>query len=306
MRKSLKITLILACIILLSGLVIQTLYSLDKNSKNELALVEKDAIIKDLENTIKQLEEKNEIISMEFKDIKFARDEQEKIENKFEWIDSYNWNKLTLTNTNGTTIDITESGIIKHHLYQYLKKSFEFNYYIPTPISKAYTYTFYFDDYSKEITLSNNAFVHGEWARNTFLYDVAEALLPEQDELNDYAYNARQLLLLSKFFSSEKMYNTDNLPIPYAKMRFIILEWMKENTIKIDKLPNNVNNAIINIESSYHGKKAYFKTYTYENIDDVFTEDYYIELSTERNREFYKLVDNPSGSLWNIFSAEIQ
>lgn len=299
MRKSLKVIFILACVTLLLGIIsIQIIYNLNKNSETELILKSKDALIENLESTITDLEE----LQIE----EFQREKEKIIKESFEWIYNYDWNKLTLTNASGTTIDITDSDVIKYHLRMDLMNSFKFEYIKTSPISKAYTYTFYFDDFSKEIILSNRGFVHDIWVcRNTFLYDIAEALLPVQDELDNCVYTAKQLLLDSKFFSLKKDNGEYMYKIPYSQIRYIILQWMPENTLKIDKLPSDVKKVIMNIEGFYRGKKVHLKTYTYDNIDDFYTEDYYIEFSNDLNAAYYKLVDKPNGSLWNIFSSSI-
>ncbi len=315
MRKSLKIIPILGCIILILGIIlIQIIYNFKKNSNAALVLIAKDSKIENLESTIKKLEEKNEFLSKELKTTqlrfenelaskKFQNEKEKIIEDTFEWILDNNWNKVTLTNSSGTTIDITNSDVIKYHFINSgLIRTFKFEFSLISQISKTYTYTFYFDDFTKEVTLSNGGFVHDvSLCRNTYLYDVAEALLPSQDGLNDAIYTAKQMLLDSKFFSYKQESEFEFI-IPYLQIRYLILEWLPKHTIKIDKLPDNVNKPTLNIECFYRGKKAYLKTYIYDNIAD-----YYIELSNDVNTEVYKLIDiEPPISIRNIFSSGIE
>ncbi|QSX06758.1 hypothetical protein JYG23_04745 [Sedimentibacter sp. zth1] len=311
MCKSLKTILVLSCIILILGVMgILILYIFNKDSNDTLIFMSKNTTIENLKSTIKQLEEKNEFLSKElettqlrFKNelaaTKFQNEKEKIIEDTFNWIQNHNWNKVTLTNSSGTTIDITDSDIVKDPFYFNMLRTFEFEYYMTSKISKAYKYTFYFDDFSKEITLSNGGFVHEAYmCKNIYLYNVAEALLPLQDELNNNIYTVKQMLLNSKFFSYKHM-NGNSAIVSYSQIRYIILEILPKDTVKIDKLPDNINEPTINIKCYYQGKKAYLKAYSYNNI-----EDYYIELSYEENKEFYKLIDDETPmSLLNIFSA---
>ena len=292
-------------ILALAIVVIQFLFYYDKN-----------IIIDDLKNTITKLEEKNIIISKELENtqinfnnelsfMEFQREKQKIIEDTFEWMkyqNFYNYKKITLTNASGTTIDITDSYVIKYDfMNNNLPSTFKFEYTKNSMVSKAYTYTFYFEDFKKEITLTNGGYIYDiNMCKNIYLYDAAEALLPLQDELNESVYTAKQLLLISKFFSN------NNSSIPYEQMRYIILEWMPKNTIKINKLPKSVNKSIITIECFYHGKKAYFKTYAYDTTEDIYTEDYYIELTNDINTEYYKLNNKTDITLWNILGSEIK
>lgn len=284
MKKILKIIFILFCIILILGCI-------------SIKIIV-------LKNEIKKQEQNNEVLSKEIENLKsLSKNEidlkEDLIKENFSWIEDYNWNKVTLTNSSGTTIDITESDIIKYHfLNTNILNTFKFDYNINSQISKSYKYVFYFNDFSKEITLSNGGFVHEAlMCKNIYLYNVAEALLPLQDDLD----NVKKILLNSKFFSY-KQKNEFDFVVPYLQMRYIILEWMPKHTVKIENYPN-LKDPTINIECYYYGEKAYFKTYTYNNI-----QNYYIELTYKENRNLYKLINinNESMTLFNILNSSIE
>lgn len=285
MNKRIKILFILiGTLIFISTILFKLFDNYESTIKeNNLIIQNKDNEIVKLKTEKEQLEEDILQLKNTFETETFLIKKQGIVDNYYSWIKDFKWNKVTLSNRSGTILDITDNEIFKMYLPKSYNK-FKYLYMADSPITKSYTYTFYFDNEIKEITLSCEGIIRiPEKCKNMQLYYIAEAFLPIEDSLKKVNYNAKQLLLDSKIYTNE----TNNNAISYFSdlhAKYIILDWIPKNMFEIKKLPPNIETPIYEFVAYYRGEIAYFKLYKYKEILG-----YFMELSHKNESILYEL-----------------
>ncbi len=285
MNKKIRLLIILiGTLIFISTILFKLFDNYESTIKeNNLIIQNKDDEIVKLKTEKKQLEEDILQLKNTFETETFLIKKQGIVDNYYSWIKDFKWNKVTLSNRNGTILDITNNEIFK----MYLPKSyneFKYHYMADSPITKSYTYTFYFDNEIKEITLSCEGIIKiPEKCKNMQLYYIAEAFLPIEDSLKKVNYNAKQLLLDSKIYTNET--NPDDINyFSDLHAKYIILDWIPKNMFEIKKLPTDIEVPIYEFVAYYRGENAYFKLFKYNDVLG-----YFMELSYKNESILYEM-----------------
>jgi len=287
-NKKILIALICTLIfIFISTILFKSFDNFESNrndiKENNLIIQNKDDEIEKLKIEKEQLKEDILQLKNTFETETFLKNKQGIVDNYYSWIKDFKWNKVTLSNRSGTILDITDNEIFKIYLPRSYNE-FKYQYMTDSPITKSYTYTFYFDNEIKEITLSCEGIIKiPEKCKNMQLYYIAESFLPIEDSLKKVTYNTKQLLLDSKIYTNET--NPDDISyFSDLHAKYIILDWIPKNMFEIKKLPTDIESPIYEFVAYYRGENAYFKLFKYNDVLG-----YFIELSYKNESILYEM-----------------
>ena len=245
--------------------------------------------------TINENVEKNELIT--FKD-NLANENMKTIDTDIETIalndfkENYNWlgekkyEKVTLTNQDGFCLDITNNEIWNNYfLKEYTFESNVFKYTTGPKASDTYVYTFYFQNGVKEIRLGYMGhFKDSPCWNNELLYNIAESIMPIHDYFKEVIYNPKAFMLNAKIWTVKMSHKDPFIHNSNNKLvQNVILNWLPQNTIQIDKLPDVTLTENIKLTCYLYGQQAILKSY-----NSYINSDCYIELLYNGQQEFYE------------------
>lgn len=290
-KKSIRIIFcLLSIIIFLCILTNIFLYNkVQKLTINENVI--KSELIALRENIVTGITETNEIEKIAVNDF----------EENYGWLGEKTYKKVTLTNQDGFCLDITNNELWNDYfLKEYTFESNIFKYTTEPKASNTYIYTFYFENEVKEIRLGYMGnFKYSPCWNNELLYNIAESIMPIYDYFNEVIYNPKAFMLNAKIWIG-KMSSKDTFIHNSSKkyMHNIILNWLPENTIKIEKLPNISLTENIKFTCFLYGQQAIFKSYNSDTENDC-----YIELLYNDIQEFYEFKkENSQNNLYFVLT----
>lgn len=299
MKSIYKILILIVCF---TFLFIIALY-INHKSKNQIS----NLIIQ-----INTLNDKLVAIKQEKNELEKLLNEQRKLEDeysykwindeKFNWLNSRDWNKVTLYNPEtGDIIDITKNIIFDNipivELFGYLKKEENSDYPIGTHSKYVYKFISEKEEHIIEVREPNNPFliIDGEIFKcSDVAYELAETLLPKVIKLDNY--DVLNKMYSSLFIAIKYNYNINNVNIVHDKWRIkALVEFINNEMVVIDNMTEENLSINCSINFYFYGNIITANIYDSNNIKGR-----YVEIIFDNSKLIFEHIENNNQNIYKV------